>query len=347
MTDFILGRSEVYLALSHLALYGLSAILEDAGHDVRLSWADPHDPRPRLAAPDLDAEQISAAVQTHAAHHSSDGSWIARDITLNGTDRGLMSPRLSTFRDEQTWQQVQTARHGVLDLLTSQQRRLDLRMVAGLGEPAYWSHNLKGEIQQDDGASRWEMQPRNRGSEIVGTRLRSLAAAVAARQPAAITAGLTGALPPPGNKPALSHTVGLTATGQADNALVWCALWGISQLPVAPRISTGRRSGAARTTGHIGRSRKEWFYTPVWYQPWRPARLRTMLASAQLRTTASSDLDLLERDKPTAPAIDASRRWLAARDVVGVVRFPIQRFGSDNAPERRAMRGEFVLTGHS
>jgi CRISPR-associated protein Csb3 len=348
MTGIILGRSEVYLALSHLALYGLGAILEDAGHDVRLSWAGHHDPRPCVAAPDVDEEQIAAAVQAHATYHTSDASWIARGITLHGKDRGLMSPRLSAFGDDETWQRVQLARHRVVDLLTEQRRRLDLRMVAALGEPAYWSRNAKGEIQQDDGASRWEMQPRNQGSEIVRPRLRSLAAAVAAPEPAAVAAGLTGSPLPDrrGRAPApLSHTVGLTATGEADGALVWCALWGISQLPVAPRTSSGRRSGTARTTGHIGRSRNEWFYTPVWHQPWRPARLRTILASAQLRTIASSDLELPERDKPTAPAIDASRRWLAALGVVGVVRFPIQRFGSDNAPERRAMRGEVVLTG--
>lgn len=345
MTEFILGRSTIDLALSHLALYGLGVILEDAGHEVPMCWADDQDSRPRLAATDLDSEQIGGVVQSHASFHSSADSWIASDITLNGSARGLMSPRLSVFGDDQTWHQVQAARHGVLNQLTDQRRLLDLRMVAGLGEPAYWSHNNKGEIQQDDGASRWEMQPRNRGSEFVGTRLRSLAASVAARHPAAIAAGLTGAPLPPGAKPALSHTVGLTAGNQDDSALVWCALWGISQLPLAPRVSTGRRSGTARTAGHIGRSRKEWFYTPVWHRPWQPARLRTMLASAQMRTAASIDLDLSKRDKPTDPAIAASRRWLAARGVLGVVRFPIQRFGSDNAPERRAMRGEVVLTG--
>jgi CRISPR-associated protein Csb3 len=348
VTDFILGRSEVYLALSHLALYGLGAILEDAGHDVRLSWAGQHDPRPCLGAPDVDEEQIGAAVHAHATYHASGTSWIARDITLRGKDRGLMSPRLSVFGDDETWRQVQSARHGVLDLLAEQRRRLDLRMVAALGEPAYWSRNTDGKIQQDDGASRWEMQPRNQGSEIVRTRLRSLAAAVAAREPAAVAAGLTGVpmFGRGGRTPApLSHTVGLTAGGEDDSALVWCALWGISQLPLAPRTSSGRRSGTARTTGHIGRSRSEWFYTPVWHQPWQPARLRTMLASVQLRTTASGGLELPEREKPTAPILDVSRRWLAARAVVGAVRFPIQRFGSDNAPERRAMRGEVVVTG--
>lgn len=37
--------------------------------------------------------------------------------------------------------------------------------------------------------------------------------------------------------------------------------------------------------------------------------------------------------------ISAAHRWLAERGVTGIVRFPVQGFGSDNAPQRRAMRG--------
>ncbi len=37
--------------------------------------------------------------------------------------------------------------------------------------------------------------------------------------------------------------------------------------------------------------------------------------------------------------ISAAHRWLAERGVTGIVRFPVQRFDSDNAPQRRAMRG--------
>ena len=288
---------------------------------------------------------IGAAVKTHATHHTSQASWISRDVTLHGTNRGLMSPRLSTFGDCDTWKNVQLARHSVLDLLTDQQYRLDLRMLAALGEPAYWSRNAKGDIQQDDGASKWEMQPRNQGSEFVGTRLRALAAAVAAREPATIAAGLSGWDTPSGTGRAatnLTGPVGLAATGQADNAVVWCALWGISQLPTAPRTSNGQHAGTATTTGHVGRSRHEWFYTPIWTQPWRPARLRSVLASTQLRTAAGSDLPLRDRDRPSALAVESTRRWLDARGVLGIVRFPIHRFGSNNAPERRAMRGELV-----
>jgi CRISPR-associated protein Csb3 len=345
MSEFIMERGDPYVAMSHLALYGLAAILTDAGHDVRTSWTDRLRTRPRLEGPGLDDRRIGTVVRDHAARRTADDDWISRDIILKGSARGLMSPRLTQFPDTQTWKRVQDARHAVLDELTKQQRLLDLWLLAALGEPAYWSRNNKEQLLPDDGASRWEMQPRNQGSEIVGSRLRKLATVVAGRDPVEVTAGLRGSAVHDeiGNdKPDSRTATGLAAPGPTDNALAWCALWGISQLPIAIRVSTGNSPGGAATTGHIGRSRNEWFYAPVWHQPWHPARLRTVLVSAQLRAAASAGLPLAARDTPTAAAITAAIGWLTARQVAGVVRFPIARFGSDNAPERRAMRGELA-----
>ena len=92
-----------------------------------------------------------------------------------------MSPRLSQFAGQATWELVQQSRREVLDDLTAGHHWLDLRFLAALGEPCYWSYNRKGDTLQDDGASRLEMQPRNQGSEFVGTRLRKLADTVAQR----------------------------------------------------------------------------------------------------------------------------------------------------------------------
>jgi CRISPR-associated protein Csb3 len=354
MNEFVLKRGDPYVALSHLALYGLAAILEEAGLDPRLGWTGQLRTRPLVSGPTLDHEQIGHTVREHAIRLAEPDAWLSRDITLKGAARGLMSPRLTLFPDLLTWQRVQRARHSVLDRLTVQRRLLDLRFLAALGEPAYWSRDIKERVLQDDGASRWEMQPRNQGSEIVGSRLRKLAAAVARRSPADVVAGLRGDAVRDEvglDKPDSRTPTGLAAPGPTDNALAWCALWGISQLPIAMRTSSGWKPGTAVTTGHIGRTRSEWFYLPVWHQPWRPARLRTVLASAHLRTAASDGLTPRDsrgrpvRDAPSPVAVAAARGWLAARGVVGVIRFPIERFGSDNAPERRAMRGDLMPVG--
>jgi len=323
-----------------MALYGLGAILEDANIDVRLAWTADSDPYPQVTSFEADEEAIGQAVRDHAARLAADGSWLSEDVTLDGQPRGLMSPRLTQFRDRETWLRVQQGRHRVLDELTASRKWLDLRLIAALGEPAYWSFGRKGEVLQDDGASRLEMQPRNQGSEIVGSRLRKLADAVAARSVSHIVEGLCGLAVRDevgNNKPDSRTATGFASPGPTDNAVAWCALWGISQMPIAMRI------GTAVTTGHIGRPRDEWFYAPVWHQQWRPARVRSILASAQLRTAAAAGLPL-QNNRVTDIDVAAARAWLSARHVLGLVRFPIARFGSDNAPERRAMRGQAVPT---
>lgn len=344
MNEILLGRRDVRALLSHLALYGLGAMLDDADvADIRVSWTPGMEPLPRVTGDALTSAVVDQVVGDHARAHAADPSWVQRDIALKGKDRGLMSPRITPIGDGETWKRLQADRNHQLDLLTGSRTWPDLRFLTALGEPCYWSHNRQGVPLQDDGASRLEMQPRNQGSEFVGTRLRKLAAAVAARVPGAVAAGIEGTHPVDeiGADKVDSRTpTGLASPGPTDNALAWCALWGIAQLPSAARVNA-----TALTSGHLGRSRSEWFYLPAWEASWRPARLRSILASQQLRDAATTGL-------PDRWAVDPARdvkarSWLAARGVIGVVRFPIQRFGSDSAPERRAMRGDLLRTATS
>jgi CRISPR-associated protein Csb3 len=336
MTEFLLPRADVRVVLHHMAAYGLASILDEAKvADLRLSWTTGAQPIPRLTAPDLSADLVDRIVREHAANHADDRSWINRDLPTGGTPRGLMSPRLGSFPDKTAWREVQAARHHELDQLTTTAAVTDLRFLAALGEPCYWSHNRKGDPLQDDGASRWEMQPRNQGSEFVGSRLRKLVIAVARRAPGATVAGITGAsaVDEIGGDRADSRTpTGLAAPGPTDNALAWCALWGIGQFPIAPRINA-----TALTSGHLGRGGAGWFYAPVWHSPWKIARLRTILASNALRDAAAAGLGTPWSVDP--PRQVTARGWLATRGVAGIIRFPVERFGSISAPERRAMRG--------
>ena len=352
MNEITLGSCSPDALLSHLALYGLAAILESGGiTGLRLTWNGTTDRRPCLMGQDLTGERAAEVVSWHAGQAADRGSWLHRSITLKGSPRALMSPRLTTFGDVITWRQAQEGRHKVLDTLTDQGRWLDLKFVAALGEPCYWVTDRQGTIQQDSAASRLEMQPRNIGSEFVGNRLRKVADALAVRTAAQILSGLHGdsVRDEAGGDAVDSRTAtGLAGPGPTDNALAWCALWGISQLPLAMRIK-----GMAVTTGHLGRGKHEFLYVPIWQSPWRPARLRTMLASNQLRVAASNGLDRSGRPMGNPPSaatvamhtgseITAARHWLAERGTDGVVRFPVHRFGSDNAPERRALTGEPV-----
>jgi len=345
MSEFVLARADVKVLLWHMTAYGLSAILEDAGLcGVSLAWGGaPAQPVPILSADGLSADAVDDAVRTHATRYVTEPSWVLADVELRGSARGLMSPRLTPFDTPKIWRDVQDARHGQLDRLTETRSWLDLRMLAALGEPSYWSRSRQDVALQDDGASRLEMQPRNQGSELVGSRLRKLAHVLAARTTGTIATGLAGSTCVDeigGGKPDSRTPTGLASPGPTDNAVAWCALWGISQFPLAQQSR-----GTARTTGHIGRSRSEWFYVPVWHGSWRPARLRSVLVSRQLGDAAKAGFS--GRWAADETALSKAQAWLQARGVEGVVRFPIERFGSDSAPERRAMLGQPVRLGMS
>jgi len=348
MTELTLSSCEPRTLLSHMALYGLAAILEAEGTpDVRVRWTgDAAVPRPVVSVSGTDDLEIAAVLHRHAQTLNAERAWIQRNIvikTANGENtRGLMSPRLATFAGPGVWEQTQQLRHGVLDSLTTEHRWLDLRFAAALGEPCYWRFNNKDAPLQDDAASRYEMQPRNQGAEFVGSRLRKLAEAVAGRQPAEVLAGLRGESVRDeigGDRSDSRTATGLAALGPTDNALAWCSLWGISQLPTTMRVNN-----PADTAGHLRFRRSEWFYVPVWHEPWRPARLRSVLASRFLRVLASDGIKEtvagIERKPYADTEIPEARAWLGKRGVVGAMRFPVHKFGSANAPERRAMAGE-------
>lgn len=341
MTRFVLAGSDCRVLLSHLALVGLGAILEEAGANPRLGWTTGMAPTPVVH--DSAPEQVAAVVRAHAARRAEPDAWVGQTFGHHGKRRGLMSPRLATLAIPQGWRELEQRRTEVIDTLTMLRAELDLRMLGALGRPAYWRVQ-QHQRRQDEGASRWEMQPRNQGSEFVGTRLCPLARAVAARTDPQVLDGLTGATPVDevGRGKADSRTpTGLAAPGPTDNALAWCALWGISQFPLALRAHH-----MAITSGHIQRSDKAWFYTLTWHGAWRMARLRSMLACQQARSIAEAHV--LDAGDPRAVLdIGTSPAWLAARGVTALLCFPISKHGSDKAPERRAGLASICRLGTS
>lgn len=330
-------------ALSHMALVGLGVILEDAGvADVRVGWSEAFDSQPLVRASHVDWPEAAEIVRQHALRHADPADWTAARGA--GTESALMSPRIASPAGAAAWHGHVTARCETIDRVLGRTNWLDLRLIGSLGEPAYWRFNRTGEPLPDEGASRWEMKTRNGGEEFVGNRLRPLAERVAARSAEAIESGLTGSAPEDelGKNGIDSRTAtGLAAPGPTDNALAWCALWGISQFPVIARIQR-----PSRTAGHLPaprgaeRDRRGWFYVPVAVRPITLPRLRTVIVSDQLAQAAAIGLE--------GPAslgvldLDAACGWLADREIAALVRFPIGEYGSANAPERRALLGTVI-----
>ncbi len=345
MSDLELA-GDVRVALSHMAAIGLAALLEDAGMpDVRVRWTGGLDSRPIVSGSGADWAEVARLVRSHALRHADASDWTGATIDDGAT--GLMSPRIKTRGTDAGWHELATRRREVIDAQTDERRWLDLQMIGALGEPAYWRFNDQGQRLPDDGASRWEMKTRNRGEEFVRHRLHPLARHVATRSFEGIRDGLAGSSieDEAGSNDVSSRTAtGLAAPGRVDNAVGWCALWGLSQFPVVPRLARqSRTAGHLPPTSRSDTRRRGWFYLPVPTTPIALPRLRSIVASAQLARAAAPT------DAAATPNVtligESARTWLLDRAIGAVVRFPIGEYGSASAPERRALLGTVVPLG--
>ena len=78
MTDIIMQGCEPRTLLSHLAVYGLAAIVSAQGTaEVRAGWTSGANPRPFVVVPDADA--AAGLIARHASAASSAGSWARRE----------------------------------------------------------------------------------------------------------------------------------------------------------------------------------------------------------------------------------------------------------------------------
>lgn len=324
------------LLFTHAVLWGVGSIAAAAGHDgVRLGWTGYMSRVPALYG--IGTSDVALAVRERAVQALDPEHWIQAGLP-HEPGRALFSPRIKVLPAPTAWPPLQSRRQEHLDRLGATESHLDLRLLAGLGEPSSWHHD-RGDARQDHGASRLEMQPRNQGSEFVGTRLRSLAAAVAARTVVEVAEGLTGAVRVDEvgkDGPDSRSAANLMPPRATDNALAWAAMWGLSGAPVVHRVHE-----PSRTATHLPRPRDSALgdevraghvVVPVWSGRWTVARLMSVLASRQLAESGGARLG-------SGPSVAVSEQWLGERGVTGLVLVPIHTYGSISSPERRAMAG--------
>lgn len=321
MNELRLG-GERTSALTHFAMFGLAAILEDAGHrPVRLWWSEERKPAPYIGV-DATWDEVASCVQAHAARAAADDSWV--NATVNGTSvqgRPLYSPRASTPQMPE-WPEFERQRHEAMP-----PGRLDRLMIAALGEPAWW--RVEEANTADGGASRWEMKTRNRGQEFLGDRLALLARAVGRRSVDDVRAGLSGeALTDEvGGSADVSRTpTGLTTPRLTDNALAWCALWGLVVVPPVRHVWGFSASPGVwpRTRTHPDRA-----VVPMWTTPVSVWVIRTVMTSKNFDAAAFA-----------APSDPFARAALQHRGVRALMRFPVHVGGSASAPERMLLTGQ-------
>lgn len=335
MTDFVLG-SDHTRALDHFAGYGLGALLEQAGEqDVRLHWSDEADSKLTLSGLRSTPTSVADAVHKHAAAHCASESWVQQITTVQRADKdaevGLFSPRIAAPQGMDAWNRLYASRFQALDTPTNR-GWLDSLMLQALGEPAHWL--LRTQTPEPDrGASRWEMKTRNRGEDFTRNRLAILAKAVAARNSDAVLAGLTGAaaVDEAGKNSADSRSgTGLMLPGPADNAMAWCALWGLSAFRITHRI--GRQSftpGAYPQT----RIHPQVMVLPLVTTPTSPAKLRRIIRSRAFDLAAFGAAESSDRA--------VGREILRNSTIKGLMRFGVRVAGSKSAPERQVLSGVF------
>ena len=324
------------LLFTHAVLWGCAAIAAAAHPGIRLGWTGELTRTPVLYG--IDATSLARIVRDRAVQAYDPTHWVRAGLPHDG-NRALFSPRIKAVPDIAAWQALQAARRQKVDALGSAAAWLDLRLIAALGEPSSW-HQDRGQPRQDRGASRLEMQPRNQGSEFVGTRLRSLADAVALRSLEQVRDGLTGATrvdEAGGNSPSSRSGANLLPPRVTDNALAWSAMWGLSAVPVVHRVQQPSRTAThvpwSKDSGLGTELRAGHVVVPFWRGRWTLARLMAVLASQQLPAVARASLDGQGvPESETAP-------WLREQGVTGVLVVPIHTFGSTSSPERQAMAG--------
>jgi CRISPR-associated protein Csb3 len=352
-----LEQSDPLELLTHMAAYGFAAIVEaTTSPPPTLSWTSGMEPRLCIEHESLDVQGMAKQIRYHAERLSDTKAWPHETWTTKRTTKrpksdiqqeseiqqGLMSPRISKIKQQEPWKDLQQRRHTVLDALVNDDAWLDLRFLWSLGEPCYWTNSKDG--GQDAAASQLDLQPRNRGAEIIGTRIAKLAEHVSKRTPDQIVDAFRGTYLKDtiGEKDgsASCSAVGFRGHGPVDDVVSWCAIWGISQFALNRSL---RNTTTASCMIHRG---QEWVCVPVWDGRWAPARLRTILASSQLQATARACLSAGDTDG-SGDAVGFDRvNWLLARGVNALILFQLKADTNSKAGARHAQRGTIYDLRH-
>lgn len=319
----------VEAALAHMSLVGAAAITESvAKRPVRVSWQESAVSTPLLNLEGT-IETVAGAVLDHATAHAESGSWVMTDSAPGvWADARLFAAR-SKAPDASAWPQIYDQRAEARPPGRGTWGDLDEAFLAALGEPAWWRQDRFA--KPDDGASRWEMKTRNRGEEFLRHRLGPLAAVVAGRSVEDIAAGLVGERVEDelGKNSTESRTgTGLAPPGPVDSAVAWCALWGLSALPVRRRLAAA--SGSAGMFP-ISRTSPDFAVLPVFTTPTTVSRYRAVVDSRKFVDCAVMP--------PGAARPTVEEVWLTEQGVSAIARFPVEH-SSGNAPERTVMPGQ-------
>lgn len=279
--DHELGGS-VTSVLDHMKMYGLAAICENAGlRPVRLWWTNTRSPKPVLRL-DATLEQVAETIVAHAQSVLDEG-WMdqrfAQERAKDSVVMMLFAPRTAKIIETKDWGDYFAAReqHWPKDRLSS-------ALVVALGEP-HWHRvmAMKNASYQDNGASRWEMAPRNGGKDIMRHRFIQMAEYIVKRSVDQVVAELRGEVViddfAKKSKGVSFTATGLQDVGECDLVSAWLGLWGMVAVP-AVRLSN--TIAASPGMFPVSKNVPDMVRIPVWSKPTSLGVIRSVLGSDNL-----------------------------------------------------------------
>ncbi len=321
-------------AFDQLFVIGLASILNaETGTTSHLLWDNGGVVALECAAV-ANFSEAANVVHGHARRQAK-SAWLKTVTHLSVGDRSPLSPRLGKLSTPDAFRELEEARRELIESIPSEDA-LTRRFIGALGRPSDWSLSPERETLPDAGASTWEMKTRNRGEEFIQNRLSLLADAVVARTDQQVQDGVEGVseIDEVGKGALSSRTpTGLRAPGPADNTRAWCALWGLSALPVRPVVGNAGESTSV-TTGAIRNRGSVWFYLPVIEETTTVAGFRAIAQSKYLADQAASAVRV-----PDASVSAKGVRWLEQHHVRQFFVFRRHRSDNANAPELWAEPG--------
>jgi CRISPR-associated protein Csb3 len=321
-------------AFDQLFVIGLASILDaETGTTSHLLWDNGGVVTLECAAV-ANFSEAANVVHGHA-RRQAESAWLKTVTHLSVGDRSPLSPRIGKLSTPDAFRELEEARRKLIESIPSEDA-LTRRFIGALGRPSDWSLSREREVLPDAGASTWEMKTRNRGEEFIQNRLSLLADAVVTRTDQQVQDGLEGVseIDEVGKAALSSRTpTGLRAPGPADNVRAWCALWGLSALPVRPVVGNAGESTSV-TTGAIRYRGSVWFYLPVIDETTTVAGFRTVTQSKYLADQAASTVRI-----PDISVSAKGVRWLEQHHVRQFFVFQRHRSDNANAPELWAEPG--------
>ena len=340
---------------SHMKLIGLALIAseylynkETAEDDrVLIGWESPDTAVLSTSLKDLPVETVAVCVREYVDNLVESLDTISQTISVAKKEHSPLSPRIAKELTPPEWSLYQSKRTDIVDLIRDDNPIFSM-LVNSLGFPAYWSSTLegqKGKTDLDLGASRWEMAPRNSGSEFIKNKYLALIRACSDASVDEIAGRICGdRFDDQGGE---RNACGLHAPAHLDVLMSLIALTGIAVFPTMP-VTTGKTGSisAGALTVRVNGRKKTYFVLPVTGYPVTLDKYAAICRNAELYQNASQAVGAGSMFLNEVAA-GSSGVWLASHGGKHVVTAPRVVAGSPSCPEYYALEGTVTQVGRT